>query len=77
MRLHDIKPRPGAKHRRKRLGNGESSGLGKPVAEDTRVKNLDQVVDQDPHLREGKCLFIVDCQKEVSTMLDLKKSMLL
>ena len=29
MRLHDIKPRPGAKHRRKRLGNGESSGLGK------------------------------------------------
>lgn len=29
MRLHDIKPRPGAKHRRKRLGQGESSGLGK------------------------------------------------
>ncbi|MCU0786776.1 MAG: 50S ribosomal protein L15 [Verrucomicrobia bacterium] len=29
MRLHNIKPRPGAKHRRKRLGQGESSGLGK------------------------------------------------
>jgi len=29
MRLHNIKPRPGAKHRRKRLGCGESSGLGK------------------------------------------------
>ena len=29
MRLHDIKPNPGAKHRRKRLGSGESSGLGK------------------------------------------------
>ncbi|HHY84029.1 MAG TPA: 50S ribosomal protein L15 [Verrucomicrobia bacterium] len=29
MRLHDIKPRPGAKHRRKRLGQGESSGHGK------------------------------------------------
>ena len=29
MRLHDIKPRSGAKHRRKRLGSGESSGLGK------------------------------------------------
>lgn len=29
MRLHDLKPRPGAKHRRKRLGQGESSGLGK------------------------------------------------
>ena len=27
--MHDIKPNPGAKHRRKRLGSGESSGLGK------------------------------------------------
>ena len=29
MRLHDIKPNEGAKHSRKRLGRGESSGLGK------------------------------------------------
>lgn len=29
MRLHDLKPRPGSKHRRKRLGIGESSGHGK------------------------------------------------
>ena len=29
LQLHTIKPNPGAKHRRKRLGNGESSGLGK------------------------------------------------
>lgn len=29
MRLHDLKPRPGAKHRRKRLGIGEASGHGK------------------------------------------------
>lgn len=29
MRLHDLKPRPGAKHRVKRLGCGESSGHGK------------------------------------------------
>lgn len=29
MRLHEIAPRPGAKHRRKRLGCGESSGHGK------------------------------------------------
>src|SRR3989442_4232864 len=29
MRLHDLNPRPGAKHRRKRLGQGESSGHGK------------------------------------------------
>ncbi|HEY8965095.1 MAG TPA: 50S ribosomal protein L15 [Candidatus Methylacidiphilales bacterium] len=29
MRLHDLKPRPGARHRVKRLGCGESSGHGK------------------------------------------------
>ena len=29
MRLHNLKPRPGAKHRTKRLGIGESSGHGK------------------------------------------------
>src|SRR6266545_3545177 len=29
MRLHDLKSRPGARHRRKRLGQGESSGHGK------------------------------------------------
>jgi large subunit ribosomal protein L15 len=29
MRLHELKPRPGAKHRVKRLGCGESSGHGK------------------------------------------------
>ncbi len=29
MRLHDLKPNVGAKHRRKRLGCGESSGHGK------------------------------------------------
>src|ERR687891_93553 len=29
MRLHNLRPRPGPKHRRKRLGRGESSGHGK------------------------------------------------
>jgi large subunit ribosomal protein L15 len=29
MRLHNLKPRPGARHRVKRLGSGESSGHGK------------------------------------------------
>jgi len=29
MRLHDVKPRPGATKRRKRIGCGESSGHGK------------------------------------------------
>lgn len=29
MRLHDLKYRPGARHRKKRIGQGESSGHGK------------------------------------------------
>src|ERR1043165_7216752 len=29
MRLHDLKPNKGAKHRRKRLGQGEGRGHGK------------------------------------------------
>ena len=29
MRLNTLKPNPGAKHRKKRLGKGESSGKGK------------------------------------------------
>jgi large subunit ribosomal protein L15 len=29
VRLHDLKPAPGSKHRRKRIGRGESSGRGK------------------------------------------------
>jgi len=29
MRLHNLKPRPGAKHRTKRLGQGDRSGHGK------------------------------------------------
>lgn len=29
LRLHTTKPRPGSRHRKKRLGAGESSGLGK------------------------------------------------
>jgi large subunit ribosomal protein L15 len=29
MRLHNLKPSPGSRHRRKRLGCGESSGHGK------------------------------------------------
>ena len=29
MRLHNLRPRPGSRHRVKRLGSGESSGHGK------------------------------------------------
>lgn len=29
MRLHDLKPAPGSKHRKKRIGRGNASGTGK------------------------------------------------
>ena len=29
MKLHDLKPAPGSKHRRKRVGRGNASGTGK------------------------------------------------
>lgn len=29
LELHTLKPNPGSKHRKRRVGNGESSGLGK------------------------------------------------
>ena len=29
MKLHDLHPTPGSRHRRRRVGRGESSGLGK------------------------------------------------
>ncbi len=29
MKLNDLKPTPGSRHRRRRVGRGESSGLGK------------------------------------------------
>ena len=39
MRLHDLKPRPGAKHRKKRLGQGESSGRGKTSGKKSVTKS--------------------------------------
>ena len=36
MRLHNLRPRPGARHRVKRLGCGESSGHGKTSGKGTK-----------------------------------------
>jgi large subunit ribosomal protein L15 len=39
MRLHNLAPRPGAKHRTKRLGCGESSGHGKTSGKGHKGQN--------------------------------------
>ena len=36
MKAHDLKPRPGATKRRKRVGRGESSGHGKTCTKGTK-----------------------------------------
>lgn len=36
MKLHDLKPRPGAKKRRKRVGRGISAGQGKTAGRGTK-----------------------------------------
>jgi len=39
MKLETLKPNSGAKHRRKRVGNGESSGLGKTCGRGHKGQN--------------------------------------
>ncbi len=36
MKLHDLKPRPGAHHRRKRVGRGIAAGQGKTAGRGTK-----------------------------------------
>jgi large subunit ribosomal protein L15 len=36
MKAHDLKPRPGAKHRKKRVGRGISAGQGKTAGRGTK-----------------------------------------
>lgn len=39
MRMHTLQPNPGAKHRKKRLGCGESSGHGKTSCKGNKGQN--------------------------------------
>lgn len=39
MKLHELRPNKGAKHRVKRLGKGESSGLGKTCGKGNKGQN--------------------------------------
>ena len=54
MRLHDLKPNPGAKHRRKRLGCGESSGHGKTSGKGHKGQNARSGVSRDPAFEGGQ-----------------------
>src|ERR1700674_5889547 len=58
MRLHDLKPRPGAKHRRKRLGQGESSGHGKTSGRGGKGKTAAPAGSSALGLEAGRCPLI-------------------
>jgi len=42
MKLHDLQPNPGAKHRRKRVGRGISAGQGKTAGRGTKGQGARQ-----------------------------------
>jgi large subunit ribosomal protein L15 len=39
MKLHDLRPNKGATHKRKRVGRGSGSGLGKTAGRGTKGQN--------------------------------------
>lgn len=58
-------PRPGARHRRKRLGSGESSGKGKLQERGTRVRKPVREEVCDWVLKEVRCLLFGAYRKRV------------
>jgi len=55
LRLHNLRPRPGARHRVKRLGCGESSATAKPVARVTKVKRRARAEASVSDSKAGRC----------------------
>jgi len=58
MRLHNLTYRPGAKHRRKRLGQGESSGHGKTSGRGGKGQSARSGSSMRPGFEGGQMPFI-------------------
>ncbi len=54
MRLHDLKPAPGARHRKKRVGCGESSGHGKTSGKGHKGQKSRSGASQRPGFEGGQ-----------------------
>ena len=67
MKLHELKPNRGAKHRKKRLGCGESSGLGKTSGAVTRDRSPAPVAESARASRVARCPFTGACRRRDST----------
>ena len=65
MQLNTIKPAAGSKRPRRRVGLGIGSGLGKPLAVDTKVKSHVLADFTKLGLRVDRCRCIVAFQSAV------------
>ena len=68
IRLHNLKPRPGSRHRVKRLGIGESSGHGKTSGKGTRARKRAPAAASVSALRAARCRSSGVCRSADSTM---------
>ncbi|RMF84078.1 MAG: 50S ribosomal protein L15 [Nitrospirae bacterium] len=54
MELHDVRPPAGARHRRKRVGRGEASGLGKSSGRGTKGQKARSGGGKGPRFEGGQ-----------------------
>ena len=69
MRLDSLSPNPGAKHRIKRLGCGESSGHGKTSGKGHKGQKARAGGPSATALKAARCRSTVVCPRRASTML--------
>jgi large subunit ribosomal protein L15 len=58
MKLHDLQPNPGSKHRRKRVGRGISAGQGKTAGRGTKGQGARQGGGPSPYFEGGNLPFV-------------------
>jgi len=58
MKLHDLKPAPGSKHRKVRVGRGISAGRGKTAGRGTKGQNARSGGGVRPYFEGGQLPFV-------------------
>ena len=75
MNLHTLKPRPGSKHRVKRLGCGESSGHGKTAAKATRARRRARAAASASDSKAARCRSFAASPSAASTTRRSRRNM--
>ena len=63
LQLHSIQPNPGAKHRKKRLGNGKAPVLARLAAKATRARRPVPAAPSARDLKAARCPFTAVCPR--------------